>query len=317
MRWHLRREREGFSLPSIGKNPGRLLVERIVRLIGIVLVIIAIAIAIVELFTVRWLPPWLTGRGYYVSLIEHLTATFPWPYEWDFSAQATLAAAIITLLGGTATTLVANHLQNLSVATQNKISAQDQSLDKFQKYSVNIYVPLLNAVSGLSGWLGQSISNPNDFGYQSAFYWFCRFRSLSARLTFDRTYLLKEIEAEKALLTLGALILAIPIADGYLTNPDVALISELFQTSTKFAGLKVLLRKPRFFRVFSRFRKWVKNDPDGVRRVIQISGLYADLMVYEINLIYEAWYGAENIPKLSKETLRSIGDLVSPKKQGK
>jgi hypothetical protein len=265
---------------------------------------IAAVILVTAFFS--WIPQ---SEGITLSPFEFLTHNFPWPSKWSDNAQSALAGTIITALATIGASIFAFVFQRLRVRAEAKIGTYRQLLTRSQGYATN-YIPLVQSAAQLAAWLRTMEKDQDEsqlICQQFAFFHFCRFYRLSADLRESKSYFLTDLSAETAALRLEIRIRKGP--DGFLKPIDYSAIVALFQPDIKFYYFQDKLELGTFADVFDRFQQWLQKKPATVQETIRHADCYAQLLIYEFNLLHADWYG--RLPyEPSEDNLRLIRRYV-------
>lgn len=249
-----------------------------------------------------------------------------WPSDWEHEAQATLAAALIVLVGTVGSVAVKYIVDQLALVTQHSLNVRLRMLDKFYEYAGHYVMPLAAAAGETARYLTEYASASPERRAEkldSAFYSAAQYVRLQA--TFKSTFslpgvdpplgiLMSSHQAERRLWNLAPPAWALGVTS--LTD-ESALLAALTDDDGK-------MRPPKAFidcahdptspahRVRQTFVARVTSDSALLRDLINVLNTLNLLINYEVGRVYAAWYtdSAED----PKDQLKGIESLPAEQK---
>lgn len=259
-----------------------------------------------------------TGGGLY--------AGFNWPSEWEPQAQATLAAALIALVGTLAGATVKAAFDEASLRTRHRNNVQSNMLDRFYTYAGRYLLPLAAAAAEAARYLreySQSKTAQRRIAkLDNAFYSAAQYIRLHA--TFQNTFSLPNAEPPLGIL------LSSHDAERRVWNlvvPPWALgVSSLVEESILLEGLnnpQGKMRTPKEFIELAqdpssplhsiRQAFIAKTTSANVLNLIDVLNTLNVLINYEVGQVFAPWY--KDKPKYPKRELKRLESLPSEQKQ--
>ncbi|MCI0856667.1 MAG: hypothetical protein J4N98_08250 [Chloroflexi bacterium] len=245
-----------------------------------------------------------------------------WPTTWTTPAQATLAAAFITLSGTILASVGKFAFDSISLQTTHKLAVREKMLDRFYDYAGNYLVPFAAASGELAKYLDELLTAPHDLRKQSAGdgVLFATAQYVSIHSALVGTFSLPNVDRPLGLLLRSR---AAEIRVWKLVIPPWALgVSTLEMESALIGDLHMRagqMRPPTEFLALSRVEGSALNrlrriilqalseDPVHTARLMLVLRSLNLLLNYEMSKVYAAWYSDSEAEPT--EILDAVADL--------
>jgi hypothetical protein len=299
-----------FGLPGallrLSFTVGALAYGKLKRLVGLPGALLALTLVVVGVFIYAW---------------------SNWPSDWEPAAQATLAAALVGLLGGIASVVVKWFVDQLTLVTQHRLNVRARMLEKFYEYAGHCVMPLAAAAGETARYLTEyATASPETRTEKldSAFYSAAQYVRLQA--AFKSTFslpgvdpplgiLMSSHEAERRIWDMAPPAWVFGVRS--LTD-ESAVLGALCGIDGKMRSPEAFIDcghdpKSRVGRVREAFVMRVTCDPVLLNDLISTLITLNLLINYEVGKVYAPWY--TDSPEEPKKELNDIKALSAEEKR--
>jgi hypothetical protein len=208
---------------------------------------------------------------------------------------------ILQLVGvfgtGGVVAIVLQHLLGIrTLNIQRKGKAQEEILVEAREYLVRLYIPIAQISSALANQLKSSQEKPTEekptYDTWVTFYHFCLYRAYLSRLFRELRagYILSDLDAETAVVNLQEAAHA-QIRKAKFTPEEISHVQEKIIPETSLLEFRERLSWDcELSRILDKFKAWLGSKDESVVRAAENLAAFSRLLIYEANIIYEAWY---------------------------
>lgn len=254
-------------------------------------------------------------------------AGFNWPSDSKPGAQATLAAALIGLLGTIGSVAVRSAFDQLTLITQHRLNVQSRMLDRFYDYAGHYVMPLAAAAAETARYLGEY---GTETGSRQAEKLDCAFYSAAQYIrlyaTLKNTFSLPNVdpplgilmsshEAEERIwqITPQPWVFGVSsLADESLLVAAVTTEDGKLRPAAELIGCSHDSTSP-LHRIRQTLVTRVTSDPVLLRDLISVLNTLSLLINFELGKVYAPWYSDSR--REPKEELAIIAALPAKQKR--
>jgi hypothetical protein len=270
-----------------------------------------------------------------------VAVTLSWPSDWDTAAQATLAAALITLLSGGGGLFLKSAFEKLRQETEHQLGIKAKIIESSYAYGCDFLMPLASSAGELATHITEYIDAPNadmrEHHLDAAMYSLAQYIRIQNALTGviplpDGTrplgLFLTSKQAEdlvwdtimppwvfnvRTLSDQSELVWAL-----YCHQPDR--VDHPVHLNPPHRFVELLNSSPTLSTIRSRFRDVLDNSPYLTEMCATLYSLCA-LVNYEVRVVLKAWYhddaeaqleGLATVRQFSNETKAALGLFYEP-----
>jgi hypothetical protein len=254
-------------------------------------------------------------------------AGLKWPSDWQPAAQATLAAALVGLVGTIGSVTIKYFVDERTLVTQHALDVRTRMLDRFYEYAGHYIMPLAAAAAETARYLTEYASASPEKRTEkldSAFYSAAQYVRLQA--AFKSTFSLRGVDpplgillsshqAERQVWNLTPQAWALGVSS---LADESALLGALCGPNGEMRSPESFLKrahdpKSPVYRGRQRFVARVTRDPALLTGLINVLNTLNLLINYEVGRVYAPWYA--DSPEEPKKELNDIKALSAEEKR--